>query len=126
MSTETEPTPEPPRIDYERFRERPEFLRLRSRHRRFIFPVSVAFMVWFLGYAIVAATMHDLMATPVWGLTNLGIVLGVLQFVTTFAITMLYVRYANRRLDPLSSALRAELEALAEGDEAAPIPEAPA
>ena len=35
---------------------------------------------------------------------------GLLQFVSTFAITIWYVRYANRRLDPLAEQLRDELE----------------
>ena len=41
---------------------------------------------------------------------TLGLVLGLLQFVTTFAITAAYVRFANRTLDPRSTALRERLE----------------
>ena len=44
-------------------------------------------------------------------LVTIGLLLGLAQFVTTFAITMIYVSYANRRLDPLSAELRATLEA---------------
>ena len=36
--------------------------------------------------------------------------LGLAQFVTTFLITWLYVRHANRNLDPLAGQLRDELE----------------
>ena len=46
---------------------------------------------------------------------NVGLLLGLAQFVTTFAITMGYVRFANRRLDPPAAALRAELESRAGG-----------
>ena len=38
------------------------------------------------------------------------IVLGLGQFLTTFVITMVYVRFANRRLDPISTSIRADLE----------------
>ena len=40
----------------------------------------------------------------------IGLLLGLGQFVTTFAITMAYVSYANRRVDPLSAEIRGELE----------------
>jgi uncharacterized membrane protein (DUF485 family) len=36
--------------------------------------------------------------------------MGLAQFVTTFLITWLYVRHANRNLDPLAGQLRDELE----------------
>ena len=38
-------------------------------------------------------------------------VLGLAQVVTTFAVTTWYVRFANRRLDPLSTEIREEIEA---------------
>ena len=99
-----------PPIDYIKVQESPEFTELKRRFRRFVFPVSVAFFVWFIGYVLLAAYAHDFMATPVFGNVNLGIVLGLGQFVTTFAITMIYVKFANKRLDPLSVDIRADLE----------------
>lgn len=107
------PSAGPPEIDYEAVQASAEFQELKSRFRRFVFPVSALFMVWFLGYVLLAAYAHDFMATRVIGNINVGILLGLGQFVTTFAITMIYVRFANRRLDPLSAGLRADLEARA-------------
>lgn len=100
-----------PAIDYARFRDRPDFQALRRRRRRFVFPLAIAFLTWYFAFVIVAATQHELMATPVLGALNLGLVLGLLQFVTTFVITMLYVRFANRDLDPMAAGLRDELAA---------------
>ncbi|MBO1902598.1 DUF485 domain-containing protein [Leucobacter weissii] len=97
-------------IDYEEFRARPEFQDLKRRYRRFVFPLAAAFMLWFLSYVVLGAFFPQVMAAPVPGFVNLGILLGLLQFVTTFGITMWYVSFANRRLDPRTSALRAELE----------------
>jgi uncharacterized membrane protein (DUF485 family) len=37
-------------------------------------------------------------------------VFGLLQFVSTFAITAAYVRFADRKLDPLSAEMRGEIE----------------
>ncbi len=46
------------------------------------------------------------MAQRVWGYITVGLLLGLGQFVTTFAITMWYVSFANRKLDPMSAAIR--------------------
>ncbi|WP_425489989.1 DUF485 domain-containing protein [Leucobacter denitrificans] len=75
-----------------------------------MFPLTAAFMLWFLGFVLLGAYAHEFMATPLMGL-NVGMWLGLLQFVSTFAITMWYVSFANKRLDPLTAELRAELEA---------------
>lgn len=111
MSNESAAPPEGalPPIDYEAFQVRPEFQEYKSRFRRFVFPLAVAFMVWFLLYVILAAYAHDFMAQPFLGL-NIGLWFGLSQFITTFAITMWYVSFANKKLDPLSVELRAELE----------------
>ncbi|SDQ52637.1 DUF485 domain-containing protein [Leucobacter chromiiresistens] len=101
-------------IDYVAFQARPEFHELKHRFRRFVFPLAAAFMLWFLLYVVLAAFAHDFMAAPMLGM-NVGLWFGLAQFVTTFAITMAYVRFANRRLDPRTTALRAELEAMEGG-----------
>jgi uncharacterized membrane protein (DUF485 family) len=46
----------------------------------------------------------------VLGNLNLGLLLGLSQFLMTFVITWLYIRHANRALDPISAQLRDELE----------------
>lgn len=98
-------------IDYRGIADGDEFRRLQRTHRRFVLPMAVAFLVWYFAYVLLAAYAHDFMATPVFGLVNVGLLLGLAQFVTTFAITMAYVAFANRRLDPQSSAIREQLEA---------------
>ena len=57
---------------------------------------------------------HAFMATKVFGHVNLGVVLGFGQFVTTFGITILYVRFAGRTLDPRAAKIRSELEGAGE------------
>ncbi|MCT1460049.1 DUF485 domain-containing protein [Aestuariimicrobium sp. p3-SID1156] len=88
----------------------PEFDELRQRFRRFSFPLSIAFLVWYMGYVLLSTYAVDFMKIKVFGNVNLGIVLGLMQFVTTFLITWLYIRHANKNLDPIASKLRAELE----------------
>ncbi len=114
MSTDSRALDESAPIDYEAFQSRPEFQEYKHRFRRFVFPLAVAFMLWFLLYVVLAAYAHDFMARPLLGL-NVGLWLGLAQFVTTFAITMWYVSFANKRLDPATVALRAELESIEVG-----------
>ncbi|CRK53678.1 conserved hypothetical protein [Rhodococcus sp. RD6.2] len=88
----------------------PEFQDLRRRLRRFVFPMTAFFLTWYAVYVLLATYASDFMATKVFGNVNLGVVLGLGQFVTTFVITALYVKFANRELDPRAAAIRDELE----------------
>jgi uncharacterized membrane protein (DUF485 family) len=87
-----------------------DFRRLKKRHRSFVLPVALLFLLWYFAYVLLADYAHDFMATPVFGNINLGLLLGLGQFVSTFAITTWYVMYANRKLDPLATAIREEVE----------------
>ncbi len=53
------------------------------------------------------------MAIKVFGNINVGLIIGLLQFVTTFVITTIYVRYANQHLDPAAEQLREQIEGAA-------------
>ena len=88
----------------------PEFQELRNRLRRFVFPMTAVFLLWYFAYVLLGAFAHDFMATKVWGDINIGLLIGLGQFVTTFLITFIYVRFANRELDPRAEAIRNELE----------------
>jgi uncharacterized membrane protein (DUF485 family) len=111
MSPQEEPKKEPHRIDYPAFEATPTFVELKKRHRSFVIPVLIGALLWYLLYVILATYASAWMATPVIGVINIGLILGLLQFVTTFAITSWYVSYANKKLDPLAAELRHELEA---------------
>lgn len=89
---------------------RPDFQELRSRLRRFVFPMTAFFLSWYALYVLLAMYAHDFMARKVWGEINVGLIMGLGQFATTFIIAGLYVRFANRDLDPISSKLRVEME----------------
>ena len=95
---------------HERVQAGPEFRALRRRMRGFAFPMAAAFLLWYLAFVLLASYARDLMATPVLGEINLGLVIGLAQFVTTFALTAGYVRYARRRLDPLAEQIRTAIE----------------
>jgi uncharacterized membrane protein (DUF485 family) len=88
----------------------PDFQELRTRLRRFVFPMTAFFLVWYGVYVVLGAFAHDFMATPVFGNVNVGLLIGLGQFLTTFLITGLYVRFANRELDPRAAAIRKRVE----------------
>ena len=96
--------------EYEQAQASPEFVELKRRFRRFAFPMTVAFLAWYLLYVLLSTYAPDFMATRVFGNVNLGILLGLAQFVSTFVITHLYVAHANRRTDPIADEMRERLE----------------
>lgn len=100
--------------DFVRVQADPAFQDLRQRLRRFVFPMTAFFLTWYLAYLLLATYAHSFMATKVFSNINLGVVLGFGQFVTTFGITVLYVRFAGRTLDPRAAKIRNELEGVGE------------
>lgn len=94
------------RTRFEQIQDSPEFSTLRRKHRRFVFPIAVAFVLWYMLYVVLAAYAPGFMAHRLFGAVNVGLVLGVLQFLTTALVTALYVRYAHRVLDPQVDELR--------------------
>lgn len=97
--------------EYEQVQRSPEFIELRRRLRGFVFPMSAAFLIWYFAYVLLASFAPDFMATPILGSNiNIGLIIGLLQFVTTFLIATIYVRFANKHLDPAAQKLRERIE----------------
>jgi uncharacterized membrane protein (DUF485 family) len=96
--------------EYRQAQNSPEFTDLKRRFRRFAFPMTVAFLTWYLLYVLLSTYAHDFMATSVFGNVNVGLLFGLVQFVSTFAITHLYVAHANRSTDPIADSMRERLE----------------
>lgn len=90
--------------------ESAEFADLRRRFRRFVFPMTALFLTWYFLYVLLSTYAHDFMSTKVFGNINVGLIFGLGQFVSTFVITMLYARWADREFDPRAEALRERIE----------------
>ncbi|WP_066372676.1 DUF485 domain-containing protein [Herbidospora mongoliensis] len=84
------------------------FRLLKSRFRRLALTLVGAFLGWYFLYIALSAFARDFMALPAIGHVNVALLLGVLQFVSTFVLAWRYTRYARRMLDPLSAELRDE------------------
>jgi uncharacterized membrane protein (DUF485 family) len=93
--------------DFDAIHASPEFTALRRRFRRFVFPMAALFFCWYLTYVLLAAYAHDFMSHRLVGSVTVGLVLGLLQFASTIAITVGYVRFARNKLDPQVAAIRA-------------------
>ncbi|GAA4784037.1 hypothetical protein CCANI_03800 [Corynebacterium canis] len=101
---------EPTAAEFRAMQEAPEFIDLKKTFRSFTFPMSAAFFVWYIAYVLMATYMSDMMGKVVFGSINVGILLGLAQFVTTFIITWWYIKFANKQIEPRAAAIRAEME----------------
>lgn len=90
---------------YDHLHQEPDFVELRRRYRSFVFPATVAFLVWYLLYVVMSNWAHDFMSTEIVGHINVALVFGLLQFLTTFLLAWLYSRFSNAQLDPLARKL---------------------
>lgn len=111
MSTDT-PASAPAESAAERYlavQRSDEFAGLRRTLRGFIFPMTVAFFLWYALYVILSAYARGFMGTKLVGNINVALVFGLLQFVSTFVIAWLYARFADRRVDPVADRIRAEI-----------------
>jgi len=88
-----------------------EFQALRKKFRGFVFPMTAFFLAWYFLYVLMSMFAPGFMGTEVGapGIT-VGLLFGLGQFVSTFAITMWYASWANKHFDPPAEALRDQIE----------------
>lgn len=101
----------PPVVDrYVAVQQSPEFVELRRKFRGFVFPVTAFFLAWYFLFVLLSIYAPGFMGTKVIGNINIGLLMGLGQFVTTFAITIWYARWAGREFDPQADAIGATLD----------------
>ncbi|MET8245555.1 DUF485 domain-containing protein [Streptomyces sp. NPDC005202] len=115
MATETPPPSKtqaqlPSTEDFVAVQESAEFGELRRSYRSFAFPLTVAFIVWYLLYVLLSNYAGDFMGTKLFGNINVALVLGLAQFLTTFLIAWWYARHAAAKLDPKAEAIKSRME----------------
>ncbi|WP_235950451.1 DUF485 domain-containing protein [Phycicoccus flavus] len=91
-----------------------EFQELRRTFRGFVLPMTAFFLAWYFLYVLLSIFAPGFMGARVGGTITVGLLFGLGQFVTTFAITILYSRWATRRFDPAADALGASLDGVKE------------
>ncbi|GGV79032.1 DUF485 domain-containing protein [Streptomyces griseoloalbus] len=100
------PSPE----EFTEVQESAEFGELRRSYRSFAFPLTVAFIAWYLLYVLLSNYAGGFMGTKLFGNINVALVFGVLQFLTTFLIAWWYSRHAAAELDPKAEAIKTRME----------------
>ena len=95
---------------YRELNQSADFQELRKRYRAFAFRVTIAFLVWYLLYVLLSTYASDFMGKHLFGNINIGLVLGLLQFVTTFGIAWVYARHAAAKFDPIADKINTEYE----------------
>ena len=84
----------------------PEMVELEQRHQRFVWPVTIFFLVYYLSLPILAGVAPDFMGTKVFGEFTVGYLFALSQFLMAFVVAWVYARWAARRMDPLATELR--------------------
>ncbi|MEU3349493.1 DUF485 domain-containing protein [Streptomyces sp. NPDC006700] len=115
MATETPPpsktqAPLPTTEEFVAVRDSAEFDELRRSYRSFAFPLTVAFIAWYLLYVLLSNYAGGFMGTQLFGNINVALALGLAQFLTTFLIAWWYARHAAAKLDPKAEAIKSWME----------------
>lgn len=96
--------------DFDRVEASAQFQDLKKRFRTFAFPMTALFLIWYFLYVLLSVFAPTFMSLPFIGNINIGMAMGLAQFATTFLITWIYVRHANKNLDPIAAEIRDDLE----------------
>jgi len=83
---------------------------LQRRSNTFIIWASVVFYGWWLLVILLAAFVPDFFRTGLAGPVNVGLLFVFLSVNFVTVMSVVYLRFARTRLDPLSEQIRAELE----------------
>lgn len=88
----------------------PELRRLVGRRWAISLALTAALFVAYYGFILLVALDKELLARRVGVVTTLGIPLAVGVIVVAWALTAVYVAWANRAYDPAVDVLRKRLE----------------
>nr|WP_202535197.1 DUF485 domain-containing protein [Streptomyces sp. SID4919] len=100
----------PPTEEFIEVQRSAEFAELRHSYRSFAFPLTVAFIAWYLLYVLLSSYAGAFMGTRLFGNINVALALGLAQFLTTFLIAWWYSRHAAAKLDPKAKAIKDRME----------------
>ena len=76
---------------------------------KYLVPMTIIFMVGYIGLTILAGFAKDLMGTKVIGAVNLGFVLIAANYVLSWVLAIVYGRIAADRFDPLAAQAAAQI-----------------
>ncbi len=77
--------------------------RLIAEKLKFLVPMTIIFMVGYIGLTMLAGFAKDLMGTRAVGSVNLGFVLIAFNYLLSWVLAIIYGRIAADRFDPLAA-----------------------
>jgi uncharacterized membrane protein (DUF485 family) len=89
---------------------------LAARHRRFVWPMTVFFLVYYMLLMWLPSVAPGFMGRKLVGNFTFAYLFALSQFVMTFLVAWAYSRFARRRLDPLVAAFRRRARRLPGGE----------
>ncbi|MCO6056972.1 DUF485 domain-containing protein [Pseudomonas sp. MOB-449] len=95
--------------DLERIRENPDFIQLVRRKQRLTWSLTAAMLVIYYGFVLLVAFAPGVLGQSLnGGVTSVGMLVGVVIILLSFALTGIYVKRTNSVLDPLNDKLKQE------------------
>lgn len=95
--------------DLERIRVNPDFIQLVRRKQRLTWSLTAAMLVIYYGFVLLVAFAPGVLGQSLnGGVTSVGMLVGVVIILLSFALTGIYVKRTNSLLDPLNEKLKQE------------------
>jgi uncharacterized membrane protein (DUF485 family) len=88
--------------DWEAIEQSPDFQELSAKRRKLVVPLLAVFVLWYGTFLVLTAYAHSFMGESIYRGITIGYVLALSLIPMTWAIAWIYIRGANRTLDPLS------------------------
>lgn len=88
-------------IDWEAVEASPEFQELVRRRRSFIVPATIFFLVWYLGFIVLAGYAENFMGESIYEGFTVGYALALTQFFMVWGLSFWYLRKADNEFEPL-------------------------
>lgn len=76
---------------------------------KYLVPMTVIFMVSYIGLTVLAGFARDLMGTRVIGSVNLGFTMIAFNYLLSWVLAIVYGRIAARKFDPLAAKAAMEI-----------------
>ena len=76
---------------------------------KYLVPMTIIFMVGYIGLTVLAGFAKGLMGVKVVGAFNFGFLLIALNYLLSWVLAIVYVRVANNTFDPLAAKAAAEI-----------------
>lgn len=96
---------------YDHIQNHPLYQEIISSRRVLVWPLSLVILISYLSFILALAFFPDFLAQPIGsGVASIGMVFGFALILLTFLLTGIYSYIANKKIEPMLQALRAEFD----------------